>query len=86
MDFTRRKLRLGDVLVENKYITSEQLDEALKKQKGSGKKLGEVLVDEGYLKEVDIARAISKQMSLAYVDLKMITLTSLLPQSQKSTW
>ncbi|MCR5256340.1 MAG: Flp pilus assembly complex ATPase component TadA [Acetatifactor sp.] len=74
MDYTRKKLRLGDVLLENKYITKEQLDEALKKQNGSGKKLGEVLVDEGYLKEGDIARAISKQMSLAYVDLKTVNI------------
>ena len=44
MDFGRKKLRLGDVLVNSKAITNTQLLQALDLQKGSGKKLGEVLV------------------------------------------
>ena len=45
MEGQRRKLRLGDVLLNNGVISSEQLTKALEQQKGSGKKLGEVLVD-----------------------------------------
>ena len=47
MDHSRKKLRLGDVLVNSKAITNTQLLQALDLQKGSGKKLGEVLVEEG---------------------------------------
>ena len=48
MDSGRKKLRLGDLLINNKSITHQQLQSALEFQKGTGKKLGEVLVDEGH--------------------------------------
>ncbi len=47
MDYNRKKLRLGDVLVNNGVITAEELQKGLELQKGSGRKLGETLVDEG---------------------------------------
>lgn len=37
MDFNRKKLRLGDVLVNSKAISNTQLLQALDLQKGSGK-------------------------------------------------
>ncbi len=46
MDLGRKKLRLGDLLVNSRTITEEQLDKALSLQKGTGRKLGEVLIDE----------------------------------------
>ena len=58
MDFNRKKIRLGDLLVETGNITQEQLERALKKQKERNKKLGEILVDEGILTEDDIAAEI----------------------------
>lgn len=63
MDFNRKKLRLGDVLVNSKAISNTQLLQALDLQKGSGKKLGEVLVDEGIVTEEQIAMALSTQAS-----------------------
>ena len=36
--------RLGDLLVREKVITNEQLDQALKVQKDGGGRLGSVLV------------------------------------------
>lgn len=68
MDFSRKKLRLGDVLVNSGVITQEQLGQALDMQKGSGKKLGEVLVDEGIVTEEAIARALSHQMHIDLVE------------------
>lgn len=72
MDFGRKKLRLGDMLVNNGIITGEQLMKALEAQKGTGRKLGEVLVDEGFLSEKEIAQALSDQMHIEFVDLKRI--------------
>ena len=46
MDYSRKKLRLGDVLLNSKAISNTQLLQALDLQKGSGKKLGEVLVED----------------------------------------
>ena len=70
MDYRRRKIRLGDLLVESNTITQKQLDYALEKQKGKNMKLGEILVDEGILTEDDIAMALSKQLNLELVDLQ----------------
>jgi type IV pilus assembly protein PilB len=72
MDFRKKKIRLGDLLVETGTITAEQLTRALDKQKKSGMKLGETLVDEGVITEDDIALALSKQLNLEIVDLQNI--------------
>ena len=68
----RKKIRLGDLLVENKLITQAQLETMLVKQRKSGKKLGELLVDDGILSEEDIAEALSQQLELPVVDLNEI--------------
>jgi len=43
------RLRLGELLVAAKYITREQLEEALMHQKSTGKKLGEILVKRAFV-------------------------------------
>lgn len=68
----RKKVRLGDLLVESNLITQEQLDKVLIRQKKSGRKLGELLVDEGLLSEDDIAHALSHQLELPLIDLNEI--------------
>lgn len=73
MEAGRKKLRLGDVLIDSKVITNEQLDIGLAAQKGTDKKLGEVLVEQGIAAEEDIARALSEQMKLKMIDLSMIS-------------
>ena len=83
MDFKRKKIRLGDLLVETGSITEEQLQKALSKQKERNKKLGEILVDEGYITEDDIAVALSDQLNIEIVDLQNInvdkSVTQLVP-------
>ena len=41
----RKRKRLGDLLVDAGVVTSEQLGEALKKQRELGLKLGETLIE-----------------------------------------
>ncbi|RME32744.1 MAG: MSHA biogenesis protein MshE [Gammaproteobacteria bacterium] len=65
----KRRIRLGDLLVEHGVITQAQLEEALAAQKKSGKKLGRVLIDQGILTEEQLARFLSEQLGLPYVDL-----------------
>ena len=69
MELNRRRVRLGDLLVENNIITSLQLERSLEKQKKHGKKLGEILVDEGILTEEDLVDALSSQLGMQVVDL-----------------
>ena len=73
MDFRKKKMRLGDLLVHTGTITQEQLAKALEKQKKSGMKLGETLVDEGIITEDDIAVALSRQLNIEIVDLQNIS-------------
>lgn len=72
MDFNRKKLRLGDVLVNSGIITAEDLQKGLELQKGSGRKLGETLVDEGLATEENIAKALSSQLHYDMVDLQNV--------------
>ena len=74
MDFNRKKLRLGDVLVNSGVITAEQLQKGLELQKGSGRKLGETLVDEGITTEENIAKALSSQLGYEMVDLQDVSI------------
>ena len=73
MEFFRKRVRLGDLLIESGAITPGQLSKALEKQKGTNKKLGEALVDEGFLTEERIAEALSKQLGMQQVDLQNVT-------------
>lgn len=74
MDFNRKKVRLGDLLVTSGVITQEQLEKGLEYQKGSGRKLGETLVDEGIATEENIARALSSQLHYDMVDLQTVAI------------
>ncbi len=64
-----QKFRLGDLLVQDKLVTEEQLNQALGEQRGSGRKLGQVLVDHGWITEAQIAKAVARQLRAPYIDL-----------------
>jgi type IV pilus assembly protein PilB len=61
--------RLGDLLVKEKVITSEQLSQALKEQKTSGVRLGAVLVKLGYLTDEDVTNFLSRQYGVPAINL-----------------
>lgn len=63
--------RLGDILVKNNIITSEQLTAALQEQKMSGgqSKLGSVLVKQGLVKESDLVSFLSRQYGVPTISL-----------------
>lgn len=64
--------RLGDILIDNGFLTAAELAEALSIQQGSKKKLGEVIVEMGLLTELDILRAISTQYDTPIIDLQNV--------------
>ena len=65
----RKRVRIGDLLVEHKVISQNQLQEALAAQKKSGRKLGRVLVEIGYVDEDRLLVLLSEQLDIPYVDL-----------------
>ncbi len=68
-----RKARLGDLLVEHKVISQEQLETALGEQQKSGRRLGRVLIENGYLTDDALLEFLSRQLKIPHVDLKRYT-------------
>jgi len=66
----RKKVRIGDLLVEHKVISEHQLNTALADQKKSGRKLGRVLIENGYITESQLLEFLSRQLQVPFIDLK----------------
>lgn len=64
------KLRLGDVLVQQRLISQEQLQQSLALQQQTGKKLGRLLIETGVITEELLADALARQLRIPYVNLK----------------
>jgi len=71
MDITdkRKKIRIGDLLVQNQIISHEQLMAALAEQKKVGTKLGRTLIDLNYLSETDFLNFLSRQLQIPLIDI-----------------
>jgi MSHA biogenesis protein MshE len=80
------KVRLGDTLVAQNIITTDQLHAALEQQKKSGRRLGRVLIEQGVVNEDQLCEAISRQLGIPYVNLKFYNfnhaLVRRLPETQ----
>ena len=66
----RKRIRLGDLLVEKGAITNDQLMQALNDQKKTGRKLGQTLIQNKFVSEDTILDILSKQLNLPYINLK----------------
>ncbi|HEX6502193.1 MAG TPA: type IV-A pilus assembly ATPase PilB [Terriglobales bacterium] len=61
--------RLGDLLVKEKVITPEQLQQAIKTQKESSCRLGSALVKLGFLTDEDVTNFLSRQYGVPAINL-----------------
>lgn len=64
------KKSLGEMLIEEKLITREQLENAQKLQQQNGGKLSDTLVKQGMVKPEELAVILSIQLNLPLIDLK----------------
>lgn len=64
-----QRLRLGELLVQAKILTNEQLEESLAMQRAQGRKLGQVLIDRGLVNETQLTQALGQQLSVPWVSL-----------------
>src|SRR5262245_3663916 len=62
-------VRIGELLLKEKRITAEQLQEALNYQRQHGGKLGANLVKLGYVKDDEITSLLSKQYGVPSIAL-----------------
>ena len=59
-------LKLGEILIKQKLITTEQLDKAIAHQKTEKGRVGEILVKLNIITEEDIAVALGSQLGIPY--------------------
>ncbi len=79
------KIRLGEVLIQQKLLSEEQLNQALADQKRTGRKLGRVFVESGFVTEDQISGALARQLNIPYINLKFYNINAelvrLLPET-----
>ncbi|MDO6566691.1 ATPase, T2SS/T4P/T4SS family [Alteromonas sp. 1_MG-2023] len=65
----RLKMRLGDLLVHENIISSEQLEQALSAQRASGRKLGDTLIQLNFISEPQLLRFLAQQLNVPFLDI-----------------
>ena len=64
------KKKIGDVLVEKKLVTQQQIEDILKEQKHTSKLIGELLVEKQILSEILLYQALAHQHKMGFADLE----------------
>ncbi len=67
-----QKFKLGDILLQQGYISDKQLKSALEAQKKTKQRLGDYLIDSGIVSDMDIAQALHIQLGIEVVELRGI--------------
>jgi len=67
---SQKNMRLGDLLIEEKLVSPENLDKALQLQTATGNRMGSILVEKGWVSEADLLKVLSKQLSIPYLHLR----------------
>ena len=82
----RRRVRVGELLLEQKLINEQQLKTALAEQARTGRRLGRVLTDLGMVTEQAFHEALAKHLQIPFMDLRQVQLAPetvrLLPEAQ----
>jgi len=66
----KNSILIGEMLIDEKTITPEQLDMALKEQKKASKFICQVIVDLGFASEEKVFSVLSKQLNIPYIMIK----------------
>ena len=74
-------MRLGEMLLERKFINRDDLDRALEIQKERGEKLGKILIDLGFAAQRDILATLAEQLNVPLVTLEGPLLVT--PETEK---
>lgn len=61
--------RLGEILIEQRGITDNQLTLALQEQRQTGERLGEIMVRHGFIGREDLVKALGHQYHIPHIDL-----------------
>ena len=64
-----QRVRLGELLVEARIISGEQLEDVLEIQKSDPRRLGTLLIEAGLVTETQVTQILSQQLSVPWVSL-----------------
>ncbi len=65
-----KKIRIGDLLIQNGIIDEPQLMQALDQQKKTGQRLGRALIEMGLVEEDQLLQLLSEQLNVPFVQLR----------------
>jgi MSHA biogenesis protein MshE len=65
----RKKIRIGDLLVQNHIISDEQLIKALADQKKTGHKSGRTLINLNFIDETSLLNFLSRQLQIPFIEI-----------------
>ena len=77
--------RLGEMLVDAHILSQDKVEEAVKLQANSGKRLGTVLLENGYITETQLIDVLKIQLGIDFIDVNKETIdpsmASIVPKS-----
>lgn len=77
--------RLGEMLVDAHILSQDKVEEAVKLQANSGKRLGAVLLENGYITETQLIDVLKIQLGIDFIDVNKETIdpsmASIVPKS-----
>lgn len=73
--------RLGEMLLERRFISSDDLERALEIQKERGEKIGKILIDLGFAAQRDVLTTLAEQLNVPLVTLEGPVLVT--PETEK---
>lgn len=77
--------RLGEMLVDAHVLSQDKVEEAVKLQENSGKRLGAVLLENGYITETQLIDVLKIQLGIDFIDVNKETIdpsmASIVPKS-----
>ena len=90
LELTGQRKRLGEILVDQGFMTEAQIQECLEEQKRSGKQIGKLFIEKGYIDEQKLLDVISAQIDVQRVILENLTLdpaiVKLVPQEMARSY
>ncbi|MDQ1343588.1 MAG: type pilus assembly protein PilB [Patescibacteria group bacterium] len=79
-----RRLKLGEILLNEGLITPAQLERALACKEGSKKTLGEILIELEFIEERTILMCVSRQLNIQYLDVSRDDFSILDPELRET--
>ncbi|MGV1098227.1 GspE/PulE/PilB domain-containing protein [Thiovibrio sp. JS02] len=65
----KAKVQLGQLLLEKKLVTQDQINEALRLQVSGGRRLGYLLIKMGYLNDEQLLKALAEQLEVPIINI-----------------